>query len=175
MITQATIDTLDQGLSVLEELSDSAYNTKLPLVYGASVGGHYRHVLEHFITLYQSHTEGVVNYDLRSRNVEIETNRQAAITATKNLKEKWLALDSSIYDQAIEVQGKLSHKGNDSMNITTCVGREVAFAISHAQHHFAIIGVMCTLMQTPITEGFGVAPSTASHLKKQGEKPLSSK
>ncbi len=174
MITQSTLEILDQGLAVLENLSDENYNTKLPIVYGASIGGHYRHVLEHFSTLFESHAEGFVNYDHRKRDTRIETCRKSAIEATHKLKTKWAELDPSLYDQPLEIQGKLSPSLDQSMQLQTSVGREVAYSIAHAQHHYAIIGVMCTLLQSPLTEGFGVAPSTAAHLKAKGEQPLTS-
>lgn len=175
MITKATIEILDQGLSMLESISDSDYDTQLKLVYGATIGGHYRHVLEHFTTLFESHAEGFVNYDLRKRNLDIEKNRSAAIEATHKLKDRWAQFDPSIYDNALEINGKLSHKIDESMKIQTSVGREVAYSIAHAQHHYAIIGVMCALLECPTGSSFGVAPSTAKHLKDQGEKPLAAK
>ena len=173
MITQATIEILDQGLSMLEKISDSDYDTQLKLVYGATIGGHYRHVLEHFSTLYESHSEGFVNYDLRKRNLDIEKSRTAAIEATNNLKNRWTQLDPAIYKNSLEINGKLSHQIDESMKIQTSFGREVAYSIAHAQHHYAIIGVMCALLECPAGSSFGVAPSTAKHLKDQGEKPLS--
>ncbi|KAG0380501.1 hypothetical protein BGX24_007696 [Mortierella sp. AD032] len=39
-------------------------------------------------------------------------------------------------------------------------GRELWFCSLHAVHHFAMIKVICAEFGMPLTEGFGVAPST---------------
>jgi len=171
MITKATIEVLDQGLTVLEKISDSDYTTKLELVYNGTIGGHYRHILEHFTTLFESHAEGFVNYDLRKRDLQIETSRTAAITATQNLKAKWQELNSELYGQSLEMNGKLSHEIEESMMIQTTFGREVVYSIAHANHHYAIIGVMCAILECPTDGEFGIAPSTTRHREKQ--EPLS--
>ena len=167
MITNATIETLDQGLEVLEKISDDDYTTKLQLVYGGTVGGHYRHVLEHFTTLLKNYTDGFANYDLRERDLSIETNRTAAIQATKELKKVWIELDPALYDQKIELQGKLSHNIEESMKVPSTFGREVVYSMAHAHHHYAIIGVMCAILERPSGVGFGVAPSTVRHREVQ--------
>ena len=172
MITKATIEILDQGLSLLEKVSDEDYVHKLSIAYNASIGGHYRHILEHFTSLYENHAEGFVNYDLRKRDQEIETCRDAAIRATRNLKERWASIENESYEERIELNGKLSHSSEDSMNVQSSVGREVVYSIAHAHHHFAIIGIMCAVLESPAGENFGVAPSTAQHLKEKGEKAL---
>lgn len=167
MITTATIEILDQGISVLNKISDEDYTSKLELVYNGSIGGHYRHVLEHFMTLYECHAEGFVNYDLRKRDVSIETNRLAAIKATESLKQKFSAFSPEIYEQKLVMNGKLSHLVEESMEIETTFGRELAYSIAHANHHYAIIGVMCALLDRSTDSGFGVAPSTVRHNEKQ--------
>ncbi len=173
MITEATIEILDQGLSVLEKISDEDYDTQIQLVYGGTIGGHFRHVLEHFTTLYESHAEGFVNYDLRKRNESIEKDRGAAIQATENLKARWLELDPSCYEQSLEINGKLSVNSDESMKIQTSMGREVAYSIAHAHHHYAIIGVMCAILERPTGQGFGVAPSTVKYQRDEAEGALS--
>jgi len=171
MITNAIIEILDQGLSVLSKISDKDYDIKLSLVYGGTIGGHYRHVLEHFSSLYSSHTSGVINYDLRERNLDIEENRLAAIKATNEIKDLWSSINPALYRTEMELVGKLS-LSND-MKVKTTLEREMVYAIAHAQHHYAIIGVMCSLLECPVGEGFGVAPSTMKHRESQGQEALS--
>ncbi|WP_018970468.1 hypothetical protein [Rubritalea marina] len=167
MIHQAVAEIFDQGLAVLEGLSDSHYTVKHPEVYGGSIGGHYRHVLEHFTTLYEGYQEGFVNYDLRKRDTTIENSRMAAMESTQRLRAKWLQLDPAIYDNPIELQGKLSHGSDECMHCASSVARETAYSIAHAQHHYAIIHTMCSLLKLTATEGFGIAASTVAHQKGQ--------
>lgn len=167
MIKQAVIDTLEQGLELLQNLSQADYEAKLPVVYNASIGGHFRHVLEHFTMLLESYAEGFVNYDLRSRNTEIENNIEIARKATHQVIAKWKTLDDELYQQELLTQGKLSAKIDESMQVKSSFGRETAYSIAHAQHHYAIIGIMCKLLERPTADGFGIAPSTVAYMKKQ--------
>jgi len=37
------------------------------------------------------------------------------------------------------------------------------YAVAHAVHHYALIGVMAGIMKITLPAGFGVAPSTLKH------------
>jgi len=37
------------------------------------------------------------------------------------------------------------------------------YAVAHAVHHYALIGVMGGILGLPLPTGFGVAPSTIKH------------
>lgn len=166
-MTKATVEILDQGLSVLEKISDKDYCTSLPLVYGGTIGGHYRHVLEHFSTLLKSLDQAVVDYDLRERNEAIESQRLAAIDATLELRKAWAKVEDAKYDLPIHLQGNISSSQSEKASMQSSYGREVAYTIAHAHHHFAIIGVMCALLNNPQSNDFGVAPSTLKFKKSQ--------
>jgi len=40
------------------------------------------------------------------------------------------------------------------------------YAVAHAVHHYALIGVMAGIMGVELPAGFGVAPSTLKHQSK---------
>lgn len=166
MITNATIEIFNQGISILEKLSDEDYTRPFELVYGGTVGGHYRHVLEHFTSLYASLDSDVVNYDLRERNETIQNNRAVALDETRKMVEQWRALPESVQGSPIKLQGKISSNHDEEVTMASSIGRESAYAVAHAHHHFAIIGIMCKLMEHSTDEEFGVAPSTLAHQKK---------
>ena len=173
-LTKSIVDTLSQGIELLESLSQEEYTQPQPLVYNATVGGHYRHLLEHYSMLLQSYPHGEVDYDLRSRNPQIEQCRQTALETTKSIIARWSAQPPSAFDLPIQTRGKLSHHSEDSMDTASSVGREVAYSNAHAQHHFALIGVICKLMDREVAHNFGVAPSTAKFLAKQDSPNLTS-
>ena len=50
-LLQSVIETLRQGETLLAEISDTAYTHKVPVAFNASIGGHYRHCLDHFSSL----------------------------------------------------------------------------------------------------------------------------
>jgi hypothetical protein len=63
----------------------------------------------------------------------------------------------------LEVTCKTSHTACGSQYAPSTVGREAMYAVAHAVHHYALIGVMGGILGLPIPPGFGVAPSTLKH------------
>jgi hypothetical protein len=41
------------------------------------------------------------------------------------------------------------------------------YAVAHAIHHYALIAVMCAILEIPVPAGFGVAPSTLQYHAEQ--------
>ena len=77
-LIQSVIETLAQGESLLTQLSDEDYTRKVAVAFGASVGGHYRHCLDHFQNLLDSAVQGDLNYDHRERGTLVEHDRFSA-------------------------------------------------------------------------------------------------
>ncbi|KAK3847404.1 MAG: hypothetical protein J3R72DRAFT_431333 [Linnemannia gamsii] len=131
-----------------------------------------------------------VDYDKRSREVPMESNIDYAIEELERLQFRLerhvvsLNLDSphkkqngtatttsttaaTEYDitmpydllQPVTLLATIDPaKGPVSFQST--FGRELWFCSLHAVHHFAMIKVICAEFGMPLTEGFGVAPST---------------
>jgi hypothetical protein len=64
----ASQDVLLQGLGLLFDLGDRTYSRVVPAPYKASIGQHYRHILEHFQCLTRGLRSHEINYDARERN-----------------------------------------------------------------------------------------------------------
>lgn len=166
-ILAAAFEILDQGEELLGTLSDAAYTTKLAAAYGASIGGHYRHCLDHFRSLFEARGGAVVNYDHRRRDPLIESDRSAALNDTRRLREALVETDASELGRLVEVVCKTSYAPGGSQNATASVGRELMYAVAHAVHHYALIGIIANLQGVPLPAGFGVAPSTIQHRQTQ--------
>ena len=69
----AAQDVLMQGLGLLFELGDRTYSLVAGTPFNASVGQHYRHVLEHFQSLIRGLRAGEINYDARERNQRLQS------------------------------------------------------------------------------------------------------
>lgn len=54
---------LGQGEAMLLAVSQEVYTHKLTAVFGASIGCHYRHCLDHFVSLLSGKDQGLVDYD----------------------------------------------------------------------------------------------------------------
>ena len=162
-LVQAVIETLRQGELLLADISDEIFSQKVPIAFNAAIGGHYRHCLDHFRTLLEAAAEGDLNYDHRERGTLIENDRIAALNATRELREAYEVLNPDFLARPLNVTCKTSYATNGSQMSPSTVGREVMYAVAHAVHHYALIGVMAGTMQVKLPAGFGVAPSTLKH------------
>src|ERR1043165_118952 len=81
-LLQAANEVLLQGLTLLFEIGDNTYARTAEAPFHASIGTHYRHVLEHFRSLIQGLRANEVNYDARERNVRLQSEVSYASIAT---------------------------------------------------------------------------------------------
>jgi uncharacterized damage-inducible protein DinB len=163
VLLESVIDALSQGEMLLHELEDQSYTEKLPAAFKASIGGHYRHCLDHFRSVLNAATQGDLNYDVRERGTLIELDRFAALNATRELREAYEELAESCLGRELKVTCKTSYDLSSSQYSASTVGREIMYVVAHAVHHYALIGVMAGLMGIKAPPGFGVAPSTLKH------------
>jgi len=162
-LIRAVIETLRQGEVLLSEISDEVYSRKLPVAFNASIGGHYRHCLDHFRNLLDAAAAGDLNYDHRERGTLVEKDRFAALNATRELREGYERLAPVLLARPLIVTCKTSYTASGSQDSPSTVGREIMYAVAHAVHHYALIGVMGGIMGLELPLGFGVAPSTLKH------------
>jgi hypothetical protein len=162
-LIQSVIETLRQGELLLAEISDEAYVCKVAVAFNAAIGGHYRHCLDHFNTLLEAAATGDLNYDHRERGTLVENDRFAALNATRELRAGFETLNPAFLARHLNVTCKTSYSTSGSQVSPSTVGREVMYAVAHAVHHYALIGVMGGVMGLPLPAGFGVAPSTLKH------------
>src|SRR6266404_2112439 len=163
VLIESVIETLQQGEALLTEISDDEYTRKVAVAFNASIGGHYRHCLDHFRSLLDSAMEGGLNYDHRERGTLIEYDRFAALNATRELREGYERLDPIFLMRPLAVTCKTSYATNGSQVSPSTIGREIMYSVAHAVHHYALIGVMGGIMGLKMPSGFGVAPSTLKH------------
>lgn len=162
-LLQSVIETLRQGEILLAQISNEDYTRKVPAAFNASIGGHYRHCLDHFNTLLEAVEAGDLNYDHRERGTLVENDHFAALNATRELRASFEKLNPDSLARHLNVTCKTSYSTSGSQVSLSTVGREVMYAVAHAVHHYALIGVMGGIMGVPMPAGFGVAPSTLKY------------
>jgi hypothetical protein len=162
-LVHSVLETLEQGEALLAQLSDGDYTRKVAVAFNASIGGHYRHCLDHFRSLLDAAIQGDLNYDHRERGTLIESDRFAALNATRELQEGYERLDPMFLMRSFNVTCKTSYATSGSQASPSTVGREIMYSVAHAVHHYGLIGVMCGVMGLKMPTGFGVAPSTLKH------------
>ncbi len=162
-LIQSVIESLRQGETLLTEISDESYTRQVPVAFNATIGGHYRHCLDHFRTLLESATTGDLNYDHRERGTIVENDRFAALNATRELRESYEQLDPVFLMRPLAVTCKTSYTTDGSQASPSTVGREIMYSVVHAVHHYTLISVMGGIMGLQVPKGFGIAPSTLKH------------
>ena len=167
-LQDAIAEVLHQGESLLNSLSDGEYTCKLQTVFGSTVGGHYRHCLDHFQSLLQGLDANEINYDDRERNPRIENDRAFALTETRRILRGLASISTPFLDCPINVRSKVNYELDAASSIGSTFGRELMYAVAHTIHHYALIAVMCSVLEVPVPAGFGIAPST---LKYHAEQP----
>src|SRR5690348_6950404 len=93
-LKSAMEDVLLQGCALLQSVSSSDYARKED---GSSIGTHYRHILDHFLCLWDGIQKGQINYDNRRRSPELETSLESALRATTDLIVKFSSLPNNLW------------------------------------------------------------------------------
>ncbi len=166
-IVNAAVAILSQGEDLLRALSIETYTRRVPLAFNACIGGHYRHCLDHFTSLWRGLDADTVDYDHRERDVRIESQPEFALTLTRKMRVQLEQLPLGALDSPVRARCEVSYAHGDSPVTGSTFGRELVYAIAHAIHHYALISVMARLMEARLPEHFGVAPSTVAHHAKQ--------
>ncbi len=155
MVCSLFIQQLKSLQHLLQNIEAEHYNMKSLLLGNSSIGQHIRHTIELAQALVTGYETGVVNYDKRKRDVEIETNLIFAETIlTELIKE------INLENKNLLLIVTDNNTGNED-KIATNYFRELAYNAEHTIHHMALISVALREMQLEIVdEQFGVAPST---------------
>lgn len=166
-IVDAAIAILAQGEELLSAVSVDLYTQRVPLAFNASLGGHYRHCLDHFTSLLRGFDADTVDYDHRERDVRIESDPTFALELTRRIRAQLECLPLSSLDVAVRARCEVSYVHGESPVTGSTCGREMVYAIAHAIHHYALIAVMARLLGATLPDHFGIAPSTVAHNARQ--------
>jgi hypothetical protein len=158
ILVRSSEEILNQLIMLIRQLNNNDYKASVNTLSGSSIGGHVRHIIEFYECLIRGYESGLVNYDARQRNIQLETKADYAIdilialSATLNTVKK---------DRMLMLSMDLS-SGDHPVVIDTTFYRELAYNIEHAIHHMAIIkiAVQSEHVSVIIPENFGVAYST---------------
>lgn len=148
-------------IDLCNNLNIEQYTYKSNWLNGASIGEHLRHSYEFYDCLLFGIENGLVNYDERPRNNQIETNRDFAIKKMNSLKRR---LNKIHIDDSM----KLISKESTISNINTSIARELVYCLDHSIHHQALIKISLKELgcYTLVNKNFGVAYSTLRYRAK---------
>jgi uncharacterized damage-inducible protein DinB len=145
--------------TLISSINQEQYQYKSQLLSDSSIGQHIRHILEFYLSIIKGLNQGVVNYDNRERDLNLETNPEFARSCIDRLSKDIQDLHP---EQEIMLSGNFYAEGETLKAIKTSIERELAYCLEHSIHHQALIkvGLIEQKMDHLIQEGFGVAAST---------------
>ena len=158
MLSNISIQVLDQLAEQLSRLRVDQFSTKLSVFNGSSVGDHARHVIEFYDCLLAGLETGEVNYDARQRDLQIAQNRDYALRIIEKIVEKLGNRTSS--PRSLTLTARFGEEVECC--IPTSFEREEVYLIEHSIHHFALIriGIQENWPEMEVISGFGFAHST---------------
>jgi len=126
---------------------------------GGSIGGHVRHLVNFFECLLKQGPTGRIDYDLRERRPEVETDPLAASAALDAIIAAFAAGAVDAMPATLEMRESLPDL-DDRPWTASSPARETAFCVSHCVHHLALVRAAAETAGWSAPEGFGVAAST---------------
>jgi uncharacterized damage-inducible protein DinB len=156
-----------QGEELVATLSVHDFTQKVPAVFNASIGGHFRHCLDHFLCLIRDLSGGTIDYDRRQRDARMEESPEFVLGVARDLRQKLSELPLELLQREVTARCEVSYEHGDSPTTQSTGSRELVYCIAHAIHHYALISVMARLGGVTLPCGFGIAPSTVNYLKAQ--------
>ncbi|CED72412.1 hypothetical protein ACU5DF_20490 [Aliivibrio wodanis] len=164
-VISGCIDELQQGLQLLNNISDRDYTHLASPYVDSSIGEHFRHILDLFYAIRTAQDEEAINYNNRRRGHLIETNKELAIKELNSIIQ-WLNLLPQQYlTRSISLITEVCPYVTQSHAMKSSIEREITFASLHASHHYALMKVITRLLNINTISTFGYAPTTSSFLR----------
>jgi hypothetical protein len=159
LLKQPIQDVFVQLTETLNQLSGDEYIQPSKILFNASIGQHVRHIIELFLCLEKGCETGVVNYEKRKRDYQIETNKDLAIQLLKDIYRR---LERPNIDLVMEAEDY--ENTEDVVAIPSNYYREIAYNLEHTIHHMALIRVgVNEVSGIELPQEFGLAYSTIKY------------
>nr|WP_199002100.1 DinB family protein [Flavobacterium sp. ASV13] len=159
MLLKSIRHSLDELISLLDQLSDYDYTKSCEALSNATIGEHVRHILEMYKCLENSYESEILNYDKRERNIRIQTETEFAKQVIAEIKTGLKSENKIIYLEQL-IDGLF-------IRIQSNYYRELLYNLEHCIHHQALIKVaVLQLKDISVSENFGVARSTIEYRKQ---------
>jgi hypothetical protein len=149
---------LEQALAVVD-----AHATPAAPPFAGPVGAHLRHVIEHCEALVQGLSVGVVDYDARPRDRQLEASPLLAMNRLVQVRERLGRWTPEMLNLPVQVLGQGGTVGDFHFSVASTAGRELAFLASHTVHHFALLAAHLQRHGVPLPAHFGKAPGTVAN------------
>ncbi len=163
MQLQEAVNTVFAQLTTsMNDLSQQEYIQPCQTLSNNTIGQHIRHIIELFQCLESGYEAGLVNYEKRKRDINIETDKELAKGLLQTIYN-----NLSRPDKSLILEAAYSDNSSDAIRISTNFYREIAYNLEHTIHHMALIRVgVNEVSRIVLPEDFGVASSTVKYRKQ---------
>lgn len=152
---------LTQLENVVSELSDQQFVTPIPLLGHSTIGQHIRHILEFYIELNNGYRSGLIDYNGRKRDQNLQTIRESAITKIQQIRNIII-----LENKELIVSVDFDSDEEIIPHVPSNYYRELMYNLEHTIHHMALIRVGISLLTSiQLPEDFGFATSTIKYKK----------
>lgn len=159
MLIPSIKNTLNELSDLLTQLSNQDYTSPCFGLSNATIGEHTRHIIEMFQCLEKQYEGGIVNYDDRKRDYQIQTD---TVFAKQTIADVVQQLDKP--NKNLQLQQIVD---GEELLIESNYNRELLYNLEHCIHHQALIKVAVLQNEAiVIDENFGVARSTIEYRKQ---------
>ncbi|MGH1372675.1 MAG: DinB family protein [Cellvibrionaceae bacterium] len=159
MLHSALGESVSQVIELVE-LSHDIYQHK-PAVANSTIGQHIRHIIDHFDAYRRGIDTSCIDYNIRSRDSELETTPTLAM---QKLKEFELWLDHSPRESfELSLVTEVSTLDRLSISLQSNSHRELVYLLNHSYHHVALAATLARTLGLAPSEKLGVAPATATY------------
>lgn len=145
--------------NLLEEIDILTYSQPIYEMGNATIGQHVRHTIEIVQELVNGYLQGIISYEKRKRDLEIETSTAHALFISNQLcalltrKNKKLIL--------------IENEEDGELQLKSTYARELHFVLEHTIHHMALIKTGLRVLKQDCTpDYFGMAYSTLKYREK---------
>lgn len=160
---RANLVVIRQGMALIAALGTERYGTRIAICYNASVGGHLRHIIEHYQAFLAGLDSGEIGYEKRVRDPLVENDPGYAGALLEAIAQRLDELERTLTNRTLHYCVETT----DDVASPTSVLRELEFLLSHTIHHYALVAVMARLQGHEPEPTFGIAPSTLKYQRTQ--------
>ncbi len=162
-LRNSAVEALDQMHSLIVTAMDAS-GPDNNLYDESGIGCHVRHVADHFRAFENGIDSGVIDYNCRRRDSELERNANLGLEELLELREM---LPLTIFsDQRVIVESEISCLHQESRRCDSTFNRELTYLIYHTIHHVAYASLLLKQIGLSPDPDAGLAPATVSYLRQ---------
>lgn len=149
--------------NLLENITDTSFSQKNNSLFGASIGEHFRHIIEFYLCVLDNNIQEIINYDLRKRDHVLETKAKEGIYVINRVLDELEQLEPH-QDIPVTIETSLD-KNQANKGVSSSFFRELMYCLDHCIHHQSLIkiGLMEQGLTHIVNANFGVAFSTQQY------------